>query len=109
MPSLRRAWACVHLVAITSSAFRLCSNLVNIRQLKGGGVMEYIRVTFDPNDIRDVIASGNVIGQTETELAVQPNYYVISLSGSGYAPPYWYGVVSGTTVVHPLTIPFTPV
>jgi hypothetical protein len=56
-----------------------------------------------------VIASGNVIGQTETELAVQPNYYVISLSGSGYAPPYWYGVVSGTTVVHPLTIPFTPV
>ena len=45
--------------------------------------MEYIRVRFDPNDIRDVIASGNVIGQTETELAVQPNYYVISLSGSG--------------------------
>ena len=70
--------------------------------------MEYIRVTFDPNDIRDVIASGNVIGQTETELAVQPNYYVISLSGSGYAPPYWYGVVSGTTVGHPLTISFAP-
>jgi hypothetical protein len=39
--------------------------------------MEYIRVRFDPNDIRDVIASGNVIGETETELAVQPNYYVI--------------------------------
>src|SRR5580704_11951139 len=36
MASLRRVWACVHLVAITSSAFRLCSNLVNIRQLKGG-------------------------------------------------------------------------
>jgi hypothetical protein len=34
--------------------------------------MEYIRVTFDPNDIRGVIASGNVIGQTETELTVQP-------------------------------------
>jgi hypothetical protein len=71
--------------------------------------MEYIRVRFDPNDIRDVIASGNVIGQTDTELAVQSNYYVISLSGSGYAPPYWYGVVSGTTVGHPLTISFTPV
>jgi hypothetical protein len=33
---------------------------------------------------------------------------VISLSGSGYAPPYWYGVVSGTTVGHPLIIHFTP-
>jgi hypothetical protein len=68
--------------------------------------MEYIRVTFDPNDVRDVIASGNVVGPTEAELAVQPNYYVISLSGTGYAPPYWYGVVSGTTVGNPLNIRF---
>jgi hypothetical protein len=71
--------------------------------------MEYIRVTFDPDDIRDVKASGNIIGQTETELAVQPNYYVISLSGSGYTPPHWDGVVSGTTEGHPLTIAFSPV
>ena len=28
--------------------------------------MEYIRVTFDPNDIHDVIANGNVVGETET-------------------------------------------
>jgi hypothetical protein len=68
--------------------------------------MEYIRVAFDPNDIREVIASGNVVGPTEAELAVQPNYYVISLSGTGYAPPYWYGVVSGTTVGNPLNIRF---
>lgn len=68
--------------------------------------MEYIRVSFDPNDIRDVIASGNVVGPTETELALQPNYYVISLSGSGYAPPYWYGVVSGTSLGNPLAIRF---
>ena len=68
--------------------------------------MEYTRVTFDPGDIREVIASGNAIGPTETELAVQPNYYVISLSGSGYAPPYWYGVVSGTAARDPLIIPF---
>ena len=71
--------------------------------------MEYIRVRFDPNDIRDVIVSGNVIGETETELMVEPNYYVISLSGSGYAPPYWYGVVGGTTADSPLVIGFTPV
>jgi len=69
--------------------------------------MEYIRVTFDPNDIRDVFASGNIVGQTETDLAVQPNYYVVSLSGTGYAPPYWYGVVSSTTLGNPLNISFS--
>jgi hypothetical protein len=69
--------------------------------------MEYIRVTFDPTDIREVIASGNPIGPTETELVVQPNYYVISLTGSDYAPPYWYGVVSGTAPGDPLIIPFS--
>jgi hypothetical protein len=68
--------------------------------------MEYIRVTFDAADIRDVIASGNIIGQTETVLTVQPNYYVISLSGDGYVPSHWYGAVSGTTVSNPLTIQF---
>ena len=71
--------------------------------------MEYIRVRFDPDDIRDVIASGDVIGETETELMVEANYYVISLSGSGYAPSHWYGAVSGTTSGRPLEIGFTPV
>ncbi len=75
----------------------------------GGKILEYIRVSFDPGDIRDVIASGNVVGPTETELAVQPNYYVISLSGSGYAPSYWYGVVSGTTPGRPLGIQFSKI
>lgn len=69
--------------------------------------MEYIRVNFDPDDIRDVIASGNVIGQTEVELIVQPNYYVVSLSGSGYAPSYQYVLVSGTLPGNPLHIQFT--
>jgi hypothetical protein len=69
--------------------------------------MEYIRVTFDRADIREVIASGNPIGPTETEIAVQPNYYVISLSGSGYAPPYWYGAVTGTAPRNPLIIRFS--
>jgi hypothetical protein len=69
--------------------------------------MEYVRVTFDPNDIRDVIASGSPIGKTETELMVQPNYYVFSLSGSGYTPSHRYCVVSGTTPGDPLIIEFT--
>ena len=84
-------------VSVDVSAFQTPVFWLSLRDFWGESAMEYIRVTFDPNDIRDVIASGNVIGETETELAVQPNYYVISLSGSGYAPPYWYGVVSGTT------------
>jgi hypothetical protein len=71
--------------------------------------MEFIRVTFDQSDIRDVIASGDAVGQTETVLALLPNYYVISLSGGGYAPPYWYGVVAGTTPANPLVISFQPV
>lgn len=68
--------------------------------------MEYLRVTFDPNDIRDVIANGEVIGQTEAELAVQPNYYVISLSGADYEPPTWNGVIQDTLPVKPLTVAF---
>ena len=68
--------------------------------------MEYIRVAFDPADIRDVIVSGDALGPTESELLVQPNYYVISLSGSGYAPPYWHGLVIGTTRENPLEIRF---
>jgi len=39
---------------------------------------------------------------------VQPNYYVISLSGAGYAPSHWYGLVSGTTPGNPLVIRFLP-
>jgi hypothetical protein len=70
--------------------------------------MEYICVRFDPNDIRDVIANGSVTGQSEAELAVQPNYYVISLSGAGYAPSHWYGLVTGTTPGNPLVIRFLP-
>jgi hypothetical protein len=69
--------------------------------------MEYIRVSFDPNDVRDVIANGNVVGQTETELILPSNYYVISLSGFGYSPSFWYGVVSGTLAGHPLPIQFS--
>ncbi len=69
--------------------------------------MEYIRVNFDPNDVREVIASGNVIGETEAELMLPANYYVISLSGAGYIPPYRYVLVSGTLPGNPLNIQFS--
>jgi len=69
--------------------------------------MEYIRVHFDLRDIRDVLANGNVVGQTETELTLPPNFYRITLSGTGYSPASWSGVVSGTTPSQPLPIRFT--
>ncbi len=69
--------------------------------------MEYICVTFDPNDIRDVIASGNVVGQTEAELIVDTDYYVVSLSGSGYTPSHQYVLVTGTLPGNPRNIQFT--
>ena len=37
--------------------------------------MEFIRVHFDLHDIRDVLANGNVVGETEAELALPPNFY----------------------------------
>jgi hypothetical protein len=71
--------------------------------------MEYICVHFDVHNIRDVLANGNVIGQTEAELTLPSNYYVITLSGDGYAPPSWSGVVSGTSAGNPLRIRFNKV
>jgi hypothetical protein len=72
-----------------------------------GSGMEFIRVHFDLHDIRDVLANGNVVGETESELTLPPNFYVITLSGSGYSPASWSGAVSGTTPNHPLSIRFT--
>jgi hypothetical protein len=71
--------------------------------------MEYIRVHFDRGDIRWVIANGNIIGPTETELTLPSNFYVITLSGVGHSPPNWSGVVTGTVPSSPLRISFARV
>ncbi len=69
--------------------------------------MEFIRVHFDPRDIRWVIANGNIVGPTEAELTLPSNFYVITLSGVGYSPANWSGVVIGTVPRNPLRINFT--
>jgi hypothetical protein len=71
--------------------------------------MEYIRVHYDAQDIRDVLANGNFVGRTQTELTLPTNFYVITLSGVGYAPPSWSGVVAGTLPDRPLRIQFNKV
>jgi hypothetical protein len=69
--------------------------------------MEYLRVHFDSHDIRWVLANGNIVGPTESELTLPSNFYEIRLSGDGYVPPSWSGVVSGTNPNNPLSIRFT--
>lgn len=69
--------------------------------------MEYIRVHFDSADIRWVVANGNIVGSTEAELMIPSNFYVITLSGDGYGPVNWSGVVAGTMPGNPLRIRFT--
>jgi hypothetical protein len=68
--------------------------------------MEFIQVKFDPSDIRDVVANGNVIGKTEAVLMLPTDFYEITLSGSGYAPPEWKGLISGTLATQPMNIRF---
>src|SRR5262245_60257662 len=74
-----------------------------------GGIMEYIGVHFYPRDIRWVIAYGNIIGTTETELTLPSNFYVITLSGVEYSPPNCSGVVTATVPSNPLRISFAKV
>jgi len=71
-----------------------------------GGVMEFIKVTFDPKDIRDVDANGSTIGETETVLMLPTNFYTVTLSGAGYSPSSWQGLVDGTLPDQPLVIAF---
>ena len=69
--------------------------------------MEYLKVSFDPKEPRDVLTNGNVIGQTDTELTLPADFYRITLSGAGYAPAFWEGQVAGTLVTQPLEIRFS--
>ena len=69
--------------------------------------MEYLKVSFDPADVRDVLANGSVIGQTDTELMLPANFYRITLSGAGYTPAFWEGQVTGTLPTQPLPIKFS--
>ncbi len=66
--------------------------------------MEYIIVHFDPANPRDVLANGNPIGSTGAELTLPADYYVITLSGTGYQPPEWSRPISGTQPKQPLPI-----
>ena len=68
--------------------------------------IEYIVVRFDLNDIRQVIANGLVAGKTEHICTIPGGQYKITISGEGFTPPKWEGLISGTEALKPLVIHF---
>jgi hypothetical protein len=69
--------------------------------------MEFVIVRFNPADRRNVIANGNIVGETDTELTLPADFYRITLSGEHYAPSFWEGIIAGTLPTHPKPIVFT--
>jgi hypothetical protein len=69
--------------------------------------VEYIIVRFNPAAPRQVLANGDPVGQTDSELTIPPDFYRITLAGQGYEPPFWEGPVTGTGPAHPLQIVFS--
>ena len=69
--------------------------------------MEYLKVVFDPQEQRDVLANGNVIGQTDTVITLPADFYRLTLSGAGYTPAFWEGQVASTSIATPLQVRFT--
>lgn len=67
--------------------------------------MEFLLVRFP--QIRDVLADGDVIGDTNTTLMLQAGEYRITLSGGGYTPDKQDIVLNGTSGNNPKVIVFT--
>jgi hypothetical protein len=68
--------------------------------------IEYLLVTYPEQ--RAVLADGNGVGFTNHILMLPTDEYLITLDGSGYQPPSQDIALSGTSLVKPLVISFTP-
>lgn len=68
--------------------------------------MEYIVVQFDPKNVRQVLANDDLLGNTETRLAIEAGYYEIRLDGVTTRPAKWKGDIVGTTPDEPMRIRF---
>src|SRR5215475_354258 len=74
---------------------------------KGGEMaIEYLLVTFPEQ--RAVLADGNGVGFTNHTFMLPTDEYLISLAGTGYQPPNQDIALSGTSLVKPMVISFTP-
>ena len=68
--------------------------------------IEYLLVTYP--DQRSVLADGSPVGVTNHTLMLPSGEYIITLDGSGYKPASQDIVLSGTSIVKPMVIAFTP-
>jgi hypothetical protein len=68
--------------------------------------IEYLLVTYPEQ--RAVLADGNGVGFTNHTLMLPTDEYLITLDGSGYQPPSQDIALSGTSLVKPMVISFTP-
>ncbi len=77
-------------------------------RLSQGGDMaiEYLLVTYPEQ--RAVLADGNKVGFTNHAFMLPTDEYLITLEGSGYTPPNQDVPLSGTSLVKPMVISFTP-
>ena len=68
--------------------------------------IEYLLVTYPEQ--RAVLADGNGVGFTNHILMLPTDEYLITLGGGGYQPPSQDIALSGTSLVKPMVIAFTP-
>jgi hypothetical protein len=68
--------------------------------------IEYLLVTYPEQ--RAVLADGNGVGFTNHTLMLPTDEYLITLDGGGYQPPAQDIALSGTSLVKPMVIAFTP-
>jgi hypothetical protein len=68
--------------------------------------MEYLLVTYPEQ--RTVLADGEEIGVTNHTLLLPSDEYEITLAGAGYTPASQDIVLSDTSEVKPMVVPFTP-
>ena len=68
--------------------------------------IEYLLVSFPEQ--RAVLADGNAVGFTNHTMLLPGDEYLITLDGGGYQPPSQDIVLSGTSLVKPMVISFTP-
>jgi PEGA domain-containing protein len=67
--------------------------------------VEYLLVTYAHD--RDVLVDGERVGVTNHTILIQPNEYIITLSGDGYVPPGQTVVVAGTSIMRPKVVAFS--
>jgi len=68
--------------------------------------IEFMLVTY--SDQRTVYVDGEQVGVTNHTLMLPGNEYTVTLEGTGYAPDSQDVVLTGTSLVRPLVVPFTP-